>query len=391
MNQKERDFINIIKSGITSAPVSISSDFSAEELFEISEKHRVTAMLYYGLHNCRAELSEDMKNRFLATVMQSIVLDEKQREILSEIKEMFRENGIDHMVLKGGSLKELYPAPEMRIMGDIDILINLKQYKKILELFHANGYEEVKETHHELIWKKGDIMVELHKVLMPPYNEDFDSYFGNGWERAVATGDNEFSFNDEDMFIYLFAHFSKHYRDGGIGIRQLCDLYLFLNKKSLCEEYIKTELSKLGLYDFYINIIKTIKAWFEGGESSEICDFITEVIIKSGTFGDYESFVVAVALREKEKRGTYIKGRMTSIFRSMFPTLKSMKLFYPTLKKTPFLLPAFWVVRLFSILFREKDRVRNKLNDIASLSDEKVKSYEESLRLVGLKYDFPQK
>ena len=55
----------------------------------------------------------------------------------------------------------------------------------------------------------------------------------------------------EDEFIYLFTHFAKHYRDGGIGCRYVVDLWVFLrNNPTMDPEKIKRELDKLQLREF---------------------------------------------------------------------------------------------------------------------------------------------
>ena len=38
------------------------------------------------------------------------------------------ENGIDYLPLKGYNLKKLYPKPELRTMGDADVLIRLADF-----------------------------------------------------------------------------------------------------------------------------------------------------------------------------------------------------------------------------------------------------------------------
>ena len=37
-------------------------------------------------------------------------------------------------------MKALYPAPELRVMGDADVLIRLEQYEKIVPLMEKMGF-----------------------------------------------------------------------------------------------------------------------------------------------------------------------------------------------------------------------------------------------------------
>ena len=102
------------------------------------------------------------------------------------------------------------------------------------------GYAEKVESNHEYIWHKAGSYIELHKRLIPTYNKDYYSYFGDGWRLAKLKDGTRFSMTDEDQMVYLFTHYAKHYRDAGIGIRHIVDLWVYRNNKpNLNEEYIK--------------------------------------------------------------------------------------------------------------------------------------------------------
>ncbi len=91
------------------------------------------------------------------------------------------------------------------------------------------GYLPGVESNHEYVWdKKNMLHVELHKMLIPSYNKDYYAYFGDGWRLAKKYDGSEFKMSDEDTFVYIFTHFAKHYRDAGIGIRHITDIYVYL-------------------------------------------------------------------------------------------------------------------------------------------------------------------
>ena len=163
------------------------------------------------------------------------------------------------MLLKGSVLKNLYPKTDMRVMGDIDILIRLEQYEFIRQIMRDLGYEEIAESDNELVWYRPPLIrVELHKALFPTTHNDYFTYFEHVWELVNKNQVNNvsYSFNNEDHLIYLFTHFADHYRNGGIGIKHMVDLYVFISKHSSLEvSYIKAELTKLHLYVFYENIL----------------------------------------------------------------------------------------------------------------------------------------
>ena len=273
-------------------------------------------------------------------------------------------------------------------MGDIDILIRVEQYHKIIEIMENAKFERLGESDHELKWTKSGILIELHSRLIPSYNKDFYAYFGDGWEKVRHKEKNEYVLKNEDMFIYLFTHFAKHYRDAGIGIIHMCDLWIFLNAYNLNYKYISKELCEIGLDVFFENIMKTIKVWFDKGKESEMTDFITITILNSGVYGLSENHALSSALKNRNKQKNKIINYTVKLVRMIFPSYKNMRNKYLILFKIPFLFPVFWPIRWVELLFRRTHRIKSKIIDFQIATDENVDQYKEMLEYVGLRYNF---
>ena len=311
MNKETKEILKIIKSGITEDNIKISNEFSSEKFIELVGKHNIFALAYYGLLNCNALKNENLYNQLKKVAIIGFYISEQQQHYINKISIQFHQNNIDYMFLKGSILKCLYPHPEIRRMGDIDILIKKEHYPKIIKIMNELGFTFCNESNHELVWKKGNIFIEFHKILMPSYNKDLHAYFGNGWKRAILKGKNCYTFSDEDMFIYIFSHFAKHFRDAGIGIIHMCDLYILLKTHKYDFEYINTELKKLKLYEFWCNIKKTIDVWFLDSEDCKMTDFITDTILNSGSYGLKEKYDISGALKREKKYKNRFWNRAT--------------------------------------------------------------------------------
>ena len=273
-------------------------------------------------------------------------------------------------------------------MGDIDILIQPSQYEKIEKILTDLGYEYCVDSDHEYIWRtKNGVTLELHKRLIPSYNRDYYAYFGDGWERAIKTEENGFSYrlSPEDEFIYLFVHFAKHYRDGGIGIKHLADLWVYENSVTIDIDYIRTELEKIGLFKFYQNIKRVMSVWFEDGEHDEVTELISKVVIESGAYGQHRRGVLAMALRKKMTNTQ--PSRTKSFMTKLFLPYKNMCIKYPYLKKYPFLLPIAHIIRITDALINKQSKIAMHANDIKTASPENVEEYEKELLLVGLEFN----
>lgn len=390
MTEQQRGIILLIKSALTGESFKLPQGIDLGEVFSIAKTHGISALLYYGAHNCGVDSKSELMRENLALVYHSIMINERQDAEFNRIFAAFDEHEIEYMPLKGLRLRRLYPKSEMRRMGDADILIKPEQYEKIRPIMEELGYTEGVESDHELHWSKKFAHVELHKRLIPSYNKDYYAYFGDGWRLAAEREGNTFGYrmSREDEMIYLFTHFAKHYRDAGIGIRHLTDLWVYRRANSeLCEDYIKTELEKLQLYEFYKNIIQTLAVWFEGAQCDEKSDFITRVIFNSGTFGKKENSALSTALKERKSGRNLAAFTRWRIFRSIFTDYENMCVYYPILEKFPVLLPFYWVAHFCRRLFK-KNKVKNFVDAHLSISEDEITDYQKSLNYVGLDYNF---
>lgn len=392
MNGFENSVISLLKSGICGEKAEINPDVDLRETFAFCKMQKLLPLIDKGIKNSGIEISEKLLQAIEQPLLSYFVIDQAQTSAFAAISEAFEKNCIKYMPLKGTVIKQLYPESYLRPMGDIDILVDLSMEKTIAEIMSSLGFRFLKESAHELIYSNGMVMVELHKCLIPPYNKDYYAYFGDGWTRANSKTGNTYlhTMSDDDNFIYMFVHFAKHYRDGGIGIIHMVDFYVYRLAFNLNEEYIRTELKKLKLLDFYDNIISTLNVWFFDGGQTQITDFITRRMFSNGEFGTKETQAVAGTI--KEAAGENKKATPAGNFwRTVFPSAEKMQYSYPVLKKHKCLLPVMWCARGIKILFFKNDRLSAKLNEMKLSTKEGIASYQKELDYVGLSFNFKEK
>lgn len=388
MDSKQRGVIDIVYSALTGEKISLPEDFDFLKGVKIARRHKIEVMFYYGALNCGFGQDEPLMQELFTLVCGNIAANEQQIYSVKEIFSAFDEQEIDYLPLKGVLLKNIYPKPEMRSMGDADILIKTQQYNKIRPIMVKLGYKKVTESDHEFIWKKNNINIELHKMLIPSYNKDYYSYFGDGWSLAKLKNGTSYSMTDEDQLIYLFTHFAKHYRDAGIGIKHMTDLWVYRKSKpALDEKYIKKELTALQLYSFYVNIINTLAVWFDGRENDEKTDFITDVIFNSGVYGTRDKHAISEAVKISKSTD---KVKTRKFFKLIFPSFQVMRIKYPCLKKAPFLLPIMWIHRILMTILFKGDRIEAQARAIDQMSAENINNYQQSLSFVGLDFNFKE-
>ena len=385
---KNGAIIKIIKYSIVTPTICYEKfhcDFSTT--LNLAVSHNTVNMLYYGLKNSETQSAE--ADSIFALVYQNILIDEAQKREIAKISDAFQKNGIDYALLKGSRLKYLYPSTDMRSMGDADILIKTEQYEKIREIMLALGYCEKGEGAHDFAWICDNLYVELHKSLFGEYRDvypEVDEHYKNSWSLMHPTGNgSEYAFSPEDEFIYLFAHFTKHYKLSGIGIRHLTDLWVFHRANpDIDMQYVKEHLRQMNLLEFFENVWNTALCWFDGKEFDEMSEYISNEILSGGSFGTLENQVLSDFIA-KEETGTGFSLKFKRNLKYIFLPYKAMEVKYPILNKIPIALPITWVLRLIDIAVNKRNTLDKYIEEEKFISGDKIAKRKKSLKYVGLK------
>ena len=272
-------------------------------------------------------------------------------------------------------------------MGDADILIRFAQYPQIRTIMEELGFSMECESDCEQIWKKTELYLELHKCLVQPSHRDYYAYFGDGWGRAVHKKGFRYDFTPEDTYVYLFMHYAKHYRSGGIGCRHVLDIWMFRQANpSLNTDYINRELEVLHLKEFHQNTLLLLEHWFGTGEESPVVEFMTRRIFSGGAYGNARDYHIFVELSRAKDSDHAQNSRLGYYRRLFFPSLTQMQKKYSILKKYPCFLPVGWAIRGGAVLFGNREKL-TKANEVAKVvTDEALNAHQDALRYVGLDF-----
>lgn len=390
MNIIYQGVLVLIRSALTGEKLPLPAGFMLEEADKLIRSQSLAPLIYRGAFNCGISPQSEIMQKYQVRYFQHLVSSDKQTRAVEQICAAFEENGIDYMTLKGCNMKKLYPKPEMRSMGDADILIRLEQYERILPLMGQMRYKAVKESPYDFCWQGADLYVELHKRLFAPAQADLYGWFGDGWSKAKKAKGCRYEMSREDEYVYLFTHMTKHFRFCGIGARHLVDLYVYRRAyPDMDETQIEQAMESLRLLDFYRNVRKTLDVWFEDVPSDTVTELITDYVFNSGSFGTEQHKLYSEELLKASKGRNEIKNsKLKSFISAVFPPLAHMQLSYNILYKWPVLYPVYWIVRWVDILLHRRKNIGTKMKIIQNMSDEKVNAHEQMMNLMGLDFDY---
>jgi hypothetical protein len=180
MNLEQRGLLTLLKSAVTGEQLSLPEGFDLESARTVAKKHSVLPMVYIGALNCGIDEHSPLMQQMFMEYYGILMRSEKQMKAVKRLFDAFEQQGIDYMPLKGCNLKMLYPKPELRQMGDADVLIREAQYESIRPIVIEQGFEEKIQWDHVFLWKRTELVLELHRKLIPEDTENWQ-HFGDGW------------------------------------------------------------------------------------------------------------------------------------------------------------------------------------------------------------------
>ena len=372
--------IHLIKSAFSGdAPSKMPEGIDVDILIDVALKHSVANIIYEPLSSLGV-LNQDTDRKLKKIYSLAIMNDTVQSQYLELITDAFEKNEIPHCVLKGPVIKGLYPKPDFRQSGDLDIYIPEKYRKKSKEIMTDLGFEIERFNDADaddvyFIGKK--IHVELHKILVSnktPWQAECQKIT----DRLVTKdGRNyELEMTVEDYYLYMIAHMAKHMMYSGMGIKMLLDVWVYLKKYAdiFSRKILNERLELCGLAEFEQNVGKLVRYWFYGESAEEKIQKLGYYVFASGSFGTKKQLDAYFYSQYAGNTNSHAVAKLAYYWDFFFRPYKWMCGRYPVLEKTPVLLPFCWVHRALKTLLFEREKARNIASkyDDADLGESRI-------------------
>ena len=359
----------------------VPAGFVAEDqwsaIMEDATRHRVLSTLSCVLPLLNEQPPQPVQQWLERFAMEQMLISSNQLFAAEQLQRAFEECGLYNLTLKGIHTKSRYPQDYMRSMGDLDILSKAEQTPLIRAAMKALDYTDFEEGRkHDHYHRKPYITVEMHRQLVPASSE-FSEYYQDIWQRCQPRPGCAYSYtmSVEDEYIFHIIHLVEHFKGGGVGVRFIMDVYVYETAVSMDREYVSKELEKLGLVEFYRNIVKLAQYWFGKGEEDVLVSQMGSYILAGGVYGSLQN-AQALAVTKH--------GRLAFLLRACFPSLKEMCSMFPWLEKCPIALPIAWLIRgVRSLLLRRKN-VKKQLATYANADAERGYQLRQFYKNCGL-------
>ena len=221
---------------------------------------RIYSILFDGIKKLPAEHVEMEKELLLRWMVESQMLEKanvRLNDAAIQVSEWFRKKGFRTCILKGQGNALMYPNPNSRTPGDIDIWVEGGDKRVISFVRSISPHEKACYHHIEFPSYKG-VEVEVHyrpsfllcfcnnRKLQKYYERVKEEQFSHrvmlGEQGEIAIPTAEFN------LIFQLTHIFSHLMNEGIGLRQLVDYYYVLcDFYKVYQNFSKTHPSSLTL------------------------------------------------------------------------------------------------------------------------------------------------
>lgn len=156
----------------------------------------------------------------------------RHQEVLGQLIELCGQQEIRVLLLKGIGISKLYPKPESRPSGDIDIFLfdDFEKGNKLL----ANGDPIFDKKHTEFEFEGA--LIENHITPLDtdtPQRRKVNEFLVKSYDNAVMTGGGYYVFEPIAGLVYLLSHTVRHFSVKNVfPFRSIVDIFMYCNTYS---------------------------------------------------------------------------------------------------------------------------------------------------------------
>lgn len=395
LSRTEQLFLEAVKAAIRGESVSWDCIRSEEwsMLMKLAAAHKLQPLVLNAVYRCPAaqqwdQLSAQKRISKVQVMSQAV----RTAEFLS-VYDRLRSFGCKPLVVKGLICRATYASGELRQSADEDLFAAEADFSaccRVLESSDMIATTEQNRTElYEIGWRKPNspLYIELHKSLFSPKSaavSELQSYFTNAFERAreyQIDGSKLLSLCPHDHLLYLILHAYKHFIQSGFGIRQICDVGLWIKKYhdeidwavlyEQCREVhaLKFAAAMLDIAKRQLEI--DISLPLEWNEIQVDGAPLLKDTLRAGIYGSSDQSRAHSASVTLNSVAAERKNKRSSLLHTLFPGKKKLEHDYPILKKSAVFLPCVWCVRLWNYWKETKSTPDNQMTEALRIAKER--------------------
>lgn len=156
-----------------------------------------------------------------------------RKNLLHDMVTICKANDIRLLVLKGLGISALYPKPESRRSGDIDIFL-FGDAEKGNRILSPDADVPLREKHY--VFYRDGVQIENHVHLIDigtPFQRRVEDYLISSLEECQLTSDGYYVLEQEPLIVYTLMHLLAHLNNPGddpLQLRSIVDFAMLLKQ-----------------------------------------------------------------------------------------------------------------------------------------------------------------
>lgn len=336
-----------------------------EKLLQLAQSHAVTAVLYDVLGKTQG-VPESLLACVEKTSRITVQANYRLLFLTKYLTGFLQENGVAAITLKGAATASLYPVPEYRKSGDVDLLVPMEaDYEKACRLLKEAGLQHGPHQaalHHAEFCTADGVSVELHSLLAEPFESRkvnqyleklLPEYAGHTVEN-MAWGVRLYQPSDAYHAFYLILHMLQHFLREGFGLKNLCDWTAFWNRETAEEERQRfLELVQESGTGQFVRVLTAVCVRFLGLSAEKAAFMLKEPVQEEMLLGFLREVLEAGEFgRSEGDRMVAMRGTGFAAYAQEFQ--HQMHLNYPRAGRVFVCWPLLWVLTLARFLLNNR-------------------------------------
>lgn len=277
-----------------------------EKLMFLARKQAITGIITHTLIRENAQLGQPSAVNMFRINREVAMRNNAVNESLAQLCALLKPHGIRFFIVKGQTINSQYPTNEARLPGDIDFYCYPDCYQQARDLLIKRWgvtFNKEKGVHQES-FVYNNVRFELHAKLV-----DFSNIkLQNKWEKIInkcplttisIAGADVPVLTPAYNLLYTFIHFYLHLIDLGIGLKQLADLAVLMDRDHdiIDVKTLDRELHALSLHRAFRAVQWVVSSQLCLPEEKQIFNVenkdkkyekdIMDIIMSGGNFGYY--------------------------------------------------------------------------------------------------------
>lgn len=300
-------FFKLIRIGLGNSaedfPILDSTQW--QELYTLARQQAIVGVIYKSIERLTKEKHppRELLFKWIATTERIKELNQHLNKTAQKVELQFRDNNLQSCILKGQGIAQLYPNPELRTSGDIDIWINSDR-EEIISFVGKYSKSSHAVYHHIDGLKLDGVEIETHftpSYMANPFaNRRLQKWIQiekiKQFEHCTNIGEGITIHTPILAFnrVFILHHIYRHFFYEGIGLRQMMDFYYVLKQGFTKKEQLETiriykRLNLLNFAGAAVYVLREIfgleKMFYIVAPNEKYGKVLLSEILSGGNFG----------------------------------------------------------------------------------------------------------